>query len=174
MPTVLTHPVVALGLAPFFRDKLPGKRWIAAGALLTVLPDFDVIGFHFGIEYGALLGHRGLTHSFFFAAAVAAVLAALARERRTPLFLYLFACMASHGLLDALTDGGLGVALFAPFDDTRYFFPWRPIEVSPIGLARFLSPRALEVLASELLYVWAPAFILYLSGRFATRVPCPR
>ena len=40
--------------------------------------------------------------------------------------------MASHGVLDALTDGGPGVAFLAPFDDTRYFFPWRPIRVSPL------------------------------------------
>jgi hypothetical protein len=30
---------------------------------------------------------------------------------------------ASHGMLDAMTDGGLGVAFFAPFDNARYFFP---------------------------------------------------
>ena len=170
MPTVFTHPVIALGLAPFFRDKLPGKRWIAVGALLTVLPDFDTIGFRLGIQYGDLLGHRGLTHSLFFAGVVALALAALVKEKRGALFFYLFLCMASHGLLDAFTDGGLGVAFFAPFDDTRYFFPWRPIEVSPIGLRSFLGARALAVLRSELLWVVAPALLLYLAGRaIATR-----
>ena len=39
--------------------------------------------------------------------------------------LYLFLSTASHGVLDALTDGGLGVAFFSPFDQTRYFFPFR-------------------------------------------------
>ena len=165
MPTIFTHPAVALALTPFFRGALPGKRWIVAGAMLTVLPDFDTIGFRFGVEYGDLLGHRGLTHSLAFAAAVAGGLALFARRRRGSLFLYLFLCTASHGLLDAFTDGGLGVAFFAPFDDTRYFFPWRPIEVSPIGLARFLGPRALDVLLSEVLWVLAPSLLLYLFGR---------
>ena len=169
MPTVFSHPVVALGLSPFFRDKLPGKRWIAVGALLTVVPDFDTIGFRFGIAYGDLLGHRGLTHSLFFAALLAGALAAFVKERRGALFFYLFACMASHGVLDACTDGGLGVAFFAPFDDTRYFFPWRPIAVSPIGLRSFLTPRALAVLRSELLWVVAPALLLYLAGWAAFR-----
>ena len=164
MPTVFTHPAVALALCPFFRRKLPGKRWIAVGALLTVLPDFDTVGFRLGIQYGDLLGHRGLTHSLAFAAIAALALAALARERRGAVWLYLFLCAASHGLLDAFTDGGLGVAFFAPFDDTRYFFPWQPIEVSPIGLSRFLSPRALDVLRSELCWVVAPSFLLYLLG----------
>jgi inner membrane protein len=82
------------------------------------------------------------------------------------LFLYLFLCTASHGLLDAFTDGGLGVAFFAPFDESRYFFPWRPIEVSPIGLRSFLSGRAFAVLRSELLWVIAPTLLLYIAGRF--------
>jgi inner membrane protein len=164
MPTVFTHPVVALAMWPCFRRRLPGRRWLAAGALLTVLPDFDTVGFRLSVEYGDLLGHRGLSHSLAFAAVAALALAAFAREGRGALWLYLFLCAASHGLLDALTDGGLGVAFFAPFDDTRYFFPWRPIQVSPIGLDRFLGPRALGVLRSELLWVAAPSFLLYLVG----------
>ncbi len=48
-------------------------------------------------------------------------------------WLFLFVATISHGILDALTDGGLGVAFFAPFVNTRYFFPWTPIKVSPIG-----------------------------------------
>jgi DMSO/TMAO reductase YedYZ heme-binding membrane subunit len=72
---------------------------------------------------------------------------------------YFAAVTASHGLLDALTDGGLGVAFFAPFDSGRYFFPWRPIEVSPIG-AGFFSARGLAVLASEFVWVWLPSLLL--------------
>ena len=56
--------------------------------------------------------------------------------------------MASHGVLDALTDGGSGVAFLAPFDDTRYFFPWRPIRVSPFW-GGFFTPRGLETVTSE-------------------------
>jgi len=171
VPTILTHPVVAVGLWPFFRRKLPGKRWLAAGALLAVLPDADTIGFRLGIQYGDLLGHRGLTHSLAFAAVVSLALVALARERRGVLWCYLFLCMASHGLLDACTSGGLGIAFFAPFDDTRYFFPWRPIAVSPIGLGRFLGPRALVVLRSELQWVVAPSLLLYLAGALAFPKP---
>jgi inner membrane protein len=48
------------------------------------------------------------------------------------------------------------VAFLAPFDDARYFFPWRPVEVSPIGL-RFFSRWGFEVLESELLWIWLPA-----------------
>jgi inner membrane protein len=72
---------------------------------------------------------------------------------------YFFLITISHGCLDALTDGGLGVAFFAPLDQTRYFFPWRPIEVSPIGLD-FFSARGLTVIESELLWIWIPALTI--------------
>jgi len=164
VPSILTHPAVALGLSPFFRHKLPSHRWIAVGALLTVLPDIDTIGFRFGIHYGDLLGHRGLTHSIAFAVCAAMALAAFARDRRPWVFAYLCLCAVSHGLLDAFTNGGLGVAFFAPVDDTRLFFRWRPIQVSPIGLHRFLGGGALHVLRSELLWVVLPSAMLYTFG----------
>jgi inner membrane protein len=77
---------------------------------------------------------------------------------------YLFMAMASHALLDALTNGGLGVAFFAPFSNDRYFFPWRPIQVSPISVRRFFSERGLVVLGSELAIVWVPALALAAIG----------
>jgi inner membrane protein len=58
-----------------------------------------------------------------------------------------------------MTDGGLGIAFFAPFDNTRYFFPFHPIKVSPIGLS-FFSARGLDVIWSELLWVCIPATII--------------
>jgi len=135
-------------------------------AACSALPDLDVIGFRFGIAYGDLLGHRGLSHSLPFAALVAPALAfALFRDprwrpQRLRLTALLFVATASHGLLDAMTTGGLGVALFSPFDTTRYFFPFRPILVSPIGISSFLSARGLQVLGNEVLWLWLPAALL--------------
>ncbi len=74
--------------------------------------------------------------------------------------LLFFVLTASHGLLDALTNGGLGVAFFSPFDLGRYFFPWRPIEVSPLALQPFISGRGMAVLGSEIQWIWAPALLL--------------
>jgi inner membrane protein len=139
------------------------------GAACSVVPDLDVIGFHFGIPYGDFWGHRGFTHSLVFAAilASAAVLIVFRREEpglgRFPLWMYFFLATASHGLLDAMTDGGLGVAFLSPFNNTRYFLPWTPIRVSPIGVSRFFSPRGLEVMRSELLWIWLPAGLLLVS-----------
>jgi inner membrane protein len=68
--------------------------------------------------------------------------------------------LATHPLLDTLTDGGLGCALFWPFDLTRYFAPWRPIQVAPIGLG-FLSPYGAIVAMSELV-LFLPLFVFAL------------
>jgi inner membrane protein len=121
----------------------------------AMLPDADVIGFGFGIRYGDFLGHRGFTHSLVFAA-----LTGLLVARGKPVLTIYFALVtASHGVLDAMTNGGLGIAFFSPFDTTRYFFPWRPIAVSPIG-ARFFSERGMNVLLSELGWIWLPSFLV--------------
>ena len=164
MASAISHPVVALALAPAFGAP---RAAVAAGALLSVIPDADSIGFWMGIPYGAPLGHRGLTHSFAFAAVLA--LFALWLLRRTAhatralapglLFLYLFLCAASHGVLDGMTDGGLGVAYFAPFSNARYFLPWRPILVSPISVSGFFDARGLRVLASEAVWIWLPCAV---------------
>jgi inner membrane protein len=135
-------------------------------ATLSMLPDLDVIGFRFGVEYGAPWGHRGATHSLFIATAVAGAcgFAAWMRGRGAARVLVFAAIVAaSHGLLDAMTDGGRGVALLWPFDLTRYFLPWRPIPVAPIG-AGMISARGLHVTLVE-----AAEFSLLLVYAFAPR-----
>jgi inner membrane protein len=166
MPTVLTHAVAALGLGTlFYRREVPKGIW-ALGAVCSALPDLDVVAFRFGIPYEHMLGHRGLSHAPLFAAALAAIVVALFFRRGVPglgrgaLWLFLFLATASHGVLDALTDGGRGVAFLAPFSDERFFFPFQPIEVSPISIRRFLTGRGREVLRSEVLWVWLPAMLL--------------
>jgi inner membrane protein len=131
----------------------------------AVLPDADVIGFAVGIPYEHVVGHRGLSHSLLFAALLATMATFVIRDRwDARVWLFLLLATASHGLLDALTDGGLGVAFFAPFSDRRYFFPWRPIVVSPISVLDFFEARSLRVLASEALVVGLPSLALVLAG----------
>lgn len=138
------------------------RFWYLA-ILCAILPDIDVVGFELGVRYGDLWGHRGMTHSLLFAAIVAAIMAfrfSHARGERWKLMLLLFFITASHGVLDAMTNGGLGVAFFSPFDTQRYFFPWTPIQVSPIGASHFFSSRGVDVLWSEIVWVWGPAIAL--------------
>jgi inner membrane protein len=165
MASAFSHAVAALSIGTcFYRPEIPKRVWVA-GALCSILPDIDVIGFRFGIQYGDFWGHRGFTHSLVFAALLSGITALLLSRRgitqisRFALVAYLFLATASHGVLDAMTNGGLGVAFFSPFDNRRFFLPWRPIRVSPISVTRFFSGRGYDVLQSELLWIWLPAFV---------------
>jgi inner membrane protein len=177
MPTVPSHALSGLTIVT------GGSRWKApvslsiAGALCAVLPDADVLALR--LTHGSMFGHRGVSHSLAFAAVLSTAIVstgAFRNVRRWPAWLYLFACTASHGLLDAATDGGRGVAFFAPFSQARYFWPSRPIAVSPIGIRAFFSGRASAVIASELRWVWLPcvaALALTYAWRRARDVPPP-
>jgi len=75
-------------------------------------------------------------------------------------------------VLDAMTDGGLGIAFFSPFHTARYFFPFTPIAVSPIG-AHFFSERGLSVLLSEFRWVWFPSIVFAVLAVSARRILTP-
>jgi len=162
MPTIISHIAVPLAIGFGLGKRKISEHLLCAGVVASVIPDTDVIGFKFGIEYASQFGHRGFSHSIFFGL-VLGIIAMLAHKKldcsRLSAFLFISLCAASHGLLDGLTDGGLGVALFWPFDNTRYFFPWTGIEVSAIGRG-FFSMRSLSVLASEFRWIWCPAILL--------------
>jgi inner membrane protein len=166
MASVFSHAIFAASIGTAFWRPGGSIRMVALGALFSVVPDIDVVGFRFGIQYGDLFGHRGITHSFAFAAAMATMglfmFSRQAQPGRWMAWWYLFFATASHGLLDAMTDGGLGVAFFSPFSDTRYFLPWRPIAVSPIGVTAFFSERGLKVLQSEFKWIWLPSAVFAL------------
>ncbi|ATW02646.1 hypothetical protein CHN51_03245 [Sphingorhabdus sp. YGSMI21] len=157
MPTIMSHAAVPLvGAVILGRSRL-SLPVIATGLLFAMLPDADVVGFRLGIEYADSWGHRGATHSLLFAAVAALFATALLRPERFGLAAaFLFVSMASHGLLDMLTNGGLGVALFWPFDPLRHFAPYTPIAVSPIGISDFISSRGIKVLYSEAIWIWIP------------------
>ena len=165
MASAFTHAFFALALGRVYASASdsPARFWLLS-ALCAVMPDADVIAFVFRIPYGDVLGHRGLTHSLPFALMTATLVVLVffrgGEFRKGALVVYFFLVTASHGVLDALTDGGLGVAFFAPFDGARYFFPWRPLVVSPIGVASFFSEWGLAVILSEFVWVWLPSLLV--------------
>jgi inner membrane protein len=161
MASAITHFIVGAALAlpamesRTIRAVLP--RWaipVSCGAL-AVAPDLDTFAMRaFGIPYGSFFGHRGFFHSPFFLILLAASLAAVVAGRHAPraavcLGLLWAGCAVTHPLLDALTDGGAGVMLLFPFSTERWFLPWRPIHVSPLGILRFFS-QAGYILRSEM------------------------
>lgn len=165
---MFTHPIVAIGLLPWFHHAVIPRSILMAGIILTCLPDIDVLGLKLGVPYLHLFGHRGFTHSIFFAVlfsgCVAWCLARISHSKLNIVWFYFFLCMASHGLLDALTNGGHGIAFFSPFSNERYFLPFQPVEVSTLSVRRFFNGQGSDVIISEMLWIWAPFLFVFLAG----------
>lgn len=160
MPTIFSHVAVPLATGLGLGTQWVSKRLLAAGMVASILPDADVIAFKLGIAYASSFGHRGASHSIAFTLIVALLACACARPlctTRLAAFLFVFISTLSHPLLDMLTNGGHGVALFWPFSDARIFSPWQVVEVSPLTLQRLLSQRGAAVALSELQWIWLPA-----------------
>lgn len=155
MASLISHPAAPLAMMIGRGEKLAGKLSLIC-ILLACLPDADVIGFKFGVPYESQWGHRGFTHSLVFAIVMGFLTTLFFKEKKKSVFLLATLSTFSHPLSDMLTNGGLGVALWWPFDTSRYFFPWRPIQVSPIGIGNFIGMRGVYVLASEVLVMWLP------------------
>ena len=168
MATIFTHPVVALGLSPYLNFSEKRKQIIFIASILTILPDIDVVGFRLGVPYLHLFGHRGFTHSMAFAVIISFLMGWFivkdSNLKLIPVWLYFFISTVSHGLLDALTNGGYGIAFFSPFSNERYFFYSQPIEVSTLSIKRFFSGQGSEVLLSELIWIWLPLCIFFVFG----------
>lgn len=159
---------VAIGMAAGRLDQRleppPFLLWRAMFwfSLMSLLPDADVVAFSLGIPYEAPFGHRGASHALV-SAPVLAILPSLMlsqylKTSKLRTWLLGSVVVMTHGPLDMLTDGGMGVALLWPFSDERFFAPWQPIPVAPIG-RHMLSPRGLFVVSYELL-MFLP-FLLY-------------
>jgi inner membrane protein len=170
LPTIITHSVIAVSSTYGFRSGKESLKFWILSIICSVLPDADVIGYRWlYVPYYDFFGHRGFFHSIFFAALLSLFIVFIFYRKEVffskqwwRYVFYFFILASSHGLLDALTNGGYGIALLSPFTNHRYFFPWTPIEVSPIGIKAFLSQRGLTVFISELLWIWTPTFIIVL------------
>jgi inner membrane protein len=162
MPTALTHALAGAASGFVLVPPMPPSFYLLTAGL-GLLPDTDVIAFPLGIPYGSRYGHRGISHSLTVAVAAGLLFGLGTAGAFGVTWWYLalayFLVIALHSVLDAMTDGGMGIGFFAPFTDRRYFFPWRPIRVSPIGFAVF-SRWGWRALLSEVLWVWLPLALL--------------
>ena len=149
---------VAVGLAAARLERRPEamslNAWRVGLVALSGLPDLDVVAFALGIPYAAPWGHRGAAHSL----AIAGM------------------CGLACGLAARIYGAG-AIALLWPWSHHRFFAPWRPIPVAPIGAALF-SARGLEVMAVEAV-LFLPLFVIGLwpaapSPRGTPSPPRPR
>lgn len=169
MPTFISHAAVSLPVSLGFTKKKYRKEIILLSVLVSMLPDFDGIGYYFGIPYEHFLGHRGFSHSIVFSAIIAILFTYFCVKQKyiEPkqykfIFINFFVIGVSHGILDAMTNGGLGIALFSPFNNARFFLPWQPIIVSAILPQYFFQMNGILVFKREILYLILPSIILSL------------
>ena len=161
MTTLYTHAVAGLGIAALAAPRQTAWPYWCLAALLPVLPDLDSLS---QSSYSSVWGHRGFTHSLCFALAAGLLAAALTgwylRIGYWRLAVVLVTITASHAVLDMLTKGGGGVALWWPFSDARVGSEsWGFIPVSDIAFD-WPDPRRSRALQGEMLYVWLPLAIL--------------
>lgn len=170
MASAFGHAAVSLALGQTGITRRMSWQLLLAGIILSILPDADSIGFRYGIAYGSFWGHRGFSHSIVFALLVSGMFQQLffkqgkSTGEQIRIVLFLFLSCVSHSLLDAMTTGGLGVAFFSPFDNRRYFFPFRPIRVSPVNVHEFFTGRGLNVIKSEAIWIGIPCLLIMVSG----------
>lgn len=176
MASAFAHGVVAVTVGQAYRLRQQPLRFWVLGVICAIVPDADVITFAFGVSYGDFWGHRGFTHSLTFALLLAVLVtfayfkdASFLSRAWWGYVSYFFICTALHGVVDAMTNGGLGIAFFSPFENGRYFLPWRPLLVPPIGVGKFFSSWGLEVLVSELIWIGIPCAVLALGFRMYYR-----
>jgi inner membrane protein len=162
---MVTHAAVGAAAAVAFAPAgAPVQFWPIA-ILSATIADADALSFVLQGSYSDIWRHRGFFHSLSFGLCLILFwMAAFFRgteafsARWFSYLIIFFLTFASHGLLDALTNGGIGVAFFSPFDNTRYFLPWSPIMVSPIRLSSFFSKWGYAVLQNEMRWIWLPSF----------------
>jgi len=175
MASAFAHSLVALTLGKTFPSKTQKFKFFVLGIFCATSPDLDVFMHSLGYDYSHVLGHRGFFHSLLFSL-VLAIFIKIIFYYKTPtmsklgliLVTYFFICAASHGLLDAMTTGGKGVAFFAPFDNARHFLPWRVIRVSPMSVSQFFGEWGVRVLKSEAYWIGIPCLAI-LFGNWVVR-----
>ena len=147
MASAFSHAFVGLALGKAYtRHRMPWHFW-ALSITCSIVPDADVLGFALGIPYASPLGHRGLSHSLCFAFVLSLCVVSLAFRQHVPYsrlwcshVLYFFVVTASHGVLDAMTDGGKGLPFWRHSTPRVTSFPGSLYRFLRSALARFLAP----------------------------------
>jgi inner membrane protein len=148
MPLSTTHALVPVAAAIAVSRPLAHWRLVAFAAVAAMAPDLDALANPmFGLQADSIYSHRGFTHSLFIAMGagiLAAIIHRRLRVRPLTAAAVVGGAMASHGLLDMVSDTGLPVAILWPLSATRLYADWRPIHGGELELSHWatqLPPR---------------------------------
>ena len=164
----LTHIVLGAAIGEAMLGKKIGKKGMLWGALANSLPDIDVLANFFTNPVNALIIHRGITHSFFFALLISPLLAYLLNKKfldhsltyKNWLLFFLTAIVA-HDVIDLFTAYGTG--LLEPFSHQRFstnsIFVADPFYTLPL-LVSFIILLILKAISTKRRVVNRAAIIL--------------
>ena len=164
MSLTLTHAFVPISAAIAIARRPVAWRLLAAAVLVSMAPDLDGLSHPlFGIARDSIYGHRGAAHSLFTALAVGCVAAFCHRALRVRALtagVAVALAMASHGLIDMMTNSGKPVAYLWPISSIRLFADWRPLPGSG-AYASQLWPQIVGRIGPEMVHIVLP---LVLAG----------
>jgi inner membrane protein len=171
-----THLLVPLAATVALAKRPVPWKLVIVSAIASAAPDLDGLFKHFlHVPEGSIYSHRGALHSLFVALAAGLIGALFHRRlgvRPLTAGIVIAAAMASHGILDMMTDAGQPVAYLWPLSSARLFADWRPIHSGAVHIphaairsfAQFrselwqLAGGALARLRSELWQLIVPMF----------------
>jgi len=163
----LTHIALGAVIGEAVAGRSIGKKALWLGALAQSFPDIDFINSFFLDPSQNLLAHRGLTHSFLFAAVATLLFSFIARRsdragRMSMLKWMLFfgTEIVLHLLLDACNAYGVG--WFEPFSHLRvsfnmlyvadpFFSVWAGVAFAVLLIMKMNNPRRKHWVAGCLL-----------------------
>lgn len=168
MPMTTTHALVPLAATLAFANRPVPWKLVAVAAVAAAAPDIDGLFKHFlHLPTSSIYAHRGAAHSLFVALAAGLIAAVFHRAlgvRRLLAGVVVAASMASHGLLDMMTNAGLPVAYLWPLSSMRFFADWRPIQSGHVGMAHLFAD-AIVRLRLELFQLILPMLAVALAIR---------
>ena len=67
MASAFSHAIAAVAIGKLNFRSVHTWKYMLLGTFCAVIPDADAIGYWMKVPYESLWGHRGITHSLFFA-----------------------------------------------------------------------------------------------------------
>ncbi len=165
MASAFGHAIMGYTISKL--GKTSSRLLMGIAIVTSIFPDADIILHNMGVNYDSPFGHRGFTHSIFFALIWSGFMLLIFKKiRHWASYLIIFFSAISHGLIDAMTTGGKGIGFFIPFLNDRFFLPdfMRCIKVSPMSIERFFNnpERAFKILLSEFYWIFIPCIIVLI------------
>ncbi len=172
MASVFGHAFTGFMLAKIAGKRTEGTKFAVLASMAAVVPDADIIALHNGVPYDALFGHRGFSHSITGALLIGFAIALVFfgspkrfSRRWWLIALFFFIATMSHGIIDGMTTGGLGIAYFAPWSPERYWMPIRMIHVSGLNASNLMTKWGWAVLRSEIIWIGVPLLIVWIMAK---------